>query len=102
MIALVVGAQLLAFIALVAVSVWGSKHIEPETRIRARAGASGIDWTMSKKTALVMSPFIGVVVVVSTVALGNSPERETVAMLGLAVILIFLAAHWSSVRRAAR
>ena len=102
MVELLLGAQVLALLGMVAVSIWGWKHIDPETRIRARAGTSGIDWTMSKKTALVSTPLIGLVVVIGSFATRDSPRGEMGAALGLAVIVIYLLVHWSSIRRAAR
>jgi hypothetical protein len=57
---------------------------------------------MGKNAALLWSPLIGVVVVTSTIALADESNQVTIALLGLAVMVIFLAAHWSSVRRAAR
>jgi hypothetical protein len=86
---------------MVAVSVWGWKHVPPERRVQARSGPTGIDFTMSRNTALLSSPLIGLLVVLSTVVLSDSPERETVAGLGLALMLIFLLAHRSSTKRAA-
>ncbi len=85
---------------MVMVSVWGARHMSPETRIRARAGPTGIDWTLSKKTALVQTPVIGAIVLFATLVLHDRPSAETFALIGLAVMLIFLWAHWSSVRRA--
>ena len=102
MVALLVGAQLLALVAMVAVSAWGWKHIDPETRIRARTGTTGFDYTMSKNTALLWTPLIGLVVVGATIALPRSSEHKTIAWVGLGVMLIFLAVHGYSVRRAAR
>ena len=102
MVALLAGGQLVVLIAIVAVSAWGWKHIDPETRIRGRTGTSGFDYTMSKKTALLMTPLIGTFVAIATFAVAD-PANETMGpSLGLAVMVIFLAAHWSSVRRAAR
>lgn len=101
MFALLVGAQLVLLLGMIAVSVWGRTHLEPTTRIRVRSGATGIDWTISKNTALLLIPINGLLVVLSTMALGDGPEREAVAGVGLAVNAIFLAAHRSSVKRAA-
>lgn len=97
-----VGAEFLVFLGMVAVSAWGWKHLEPETRIRARGGTSGFDWTMSKNTALLWTPLIGLIVLIGTIALGDESNRVTIAWLGLAVMVIFLIVHWSSMRRAAR
>jgi hypothetical protein len=102
MVELLLGAQVLALFGMVAVSLWGWKHISPETRIRARTGTTGLDYTMSKKTALVFPPLIGSLVVIGTFALRDSPNSDTVASLGLAIIVIYLLAHWSSTKRAAR
>ena len=93
--------QLLTLGGMVAVSVWGWQHLDPSTRIRARAGATGLDWTMSKKTALVLSPAIGLLVVLGTLAVPDS-NGDGIGWLGLAVLVIFFLAHQSSVRRAAR
>ena len=100
--ALPVGLQILIVAAMVAVSAWGRTHLDPETRIRARAGTSGIDWTMSKSTALWWTPAIGALVLITTLALDDSQDRAPIAWLGAAVSFFFLAAHWYSVRRAAR
>ena len=99
---LLIGAQIVAFVGMVAVSLWGWRHIDADTRVRMRGGTTGLDWTMSKKTALVLTPLIGLVVVIGTCALRDSPNRETIASLGLALIVIYLLVHWSSTRRAAR
>jgi hypothetical protein len=99
---LLLGAQVLVFFGMVAVSLWGWKHLPPEARVRARAGTTGLDWTMSKKTALVSTPLIGLLVVVGTFALRDSPDSDAIASLGLAVIVIYLLVHWSSTKRAAR
>ena len=93
--------QLLALGAMVATSVWGWQHLDPETRIRARAGTTGLDWTMSKKTSLVLTPAIGVLVVLGSLSVPES-NGDGIRWLGLAVLIIFLLAHRSSVRRAAR
>jgi hypothetical protein len=61
-----------------------------------------MDFTMSRNTALLLSPLIGLLVVLSTLALSDSPNRGTIAGLGLPVMLIFLLAHRSSTKRAAR
>jgi hypothetical protein len=98
---LAMGGQIVALIAMIAVSLWGRQHIDAETRIRARAGTTGIDWTMGKNTALFLTPFIGVLIVIATLAVGDSENRETISALGFVVMVIFLAAHLSSVRRAA-
>lgn len=99
---LFVAGQVVAFLLMIAVSVWGSKNVDPETRMRARAGPTGIDWTMSKKTALFWSPVIGAVVLLSTIATSDSEARDTGAMLGLGVLVVLLLAHRSAIRRAAR
>jgi hypothetical protein len=101
MTAVLIGAQVLVLAGMVAVSAWGSKHIDPEKRIRVRAGATGIDWTIGKKTALLMVPIIGLIALLATIA-ADPPSRETVGALGLAVMLTFLWAHWYSVKRAVR
>ena len=85
--------------AMVAASLWGRTHIDPVTRIRARAGPTGIDWTMSKTTALVLSPVMGLIVLLGTLSMRDG---DPASWLGLAVMIIFLFAHWSSVKRAAR
>ncbi len=102
MFALFVIVQLIILVGMLGASVWGWRHLAPETRLRARSGATGIDWTISKSTALVSTPLIGLLVVLATVALRDSPNRDTVALLGAAVMTIFVASHWYSVKRAAR
>lgn len=91
--------QGLALAGMVAVSAWGWTHIDPHTRIRVRT--ISFDWTISKKTALVLTPLIGSAVVLATLG-SDPPNRDTIEPLGLAVSIVFLLAHWSSVRRAAR
>lgn len=95
-------AQLLALLGMALTSAWGRKHVPPEARVRARTALTGLDYTMSKKTTLILTPFMGSLVVISSLALWDSPNRETVALLGAVLLTIFLAAHWSSVKRAAR
>ena len=102
MFVLLVGAQLLAFLGIGMVSAWGRKHLPPETRVRARTGLTGLDYTMSKSTTLVIAPLLGSLIVIGTLALSNSPDRETVALVGVAILIVYLASHWYSVRRAAR
>lgn len=99
---LLVGAQVLALLSMVTVSVWGRKHIDDETRIRARVGTTGFDYTMSKNTTLIYTPVIGLLIVIATLAVMDSDAPETIASIGLAIMVIFSAAHWSSVKRAAR
>ena len=103
MFALLVGAQLLVLIAMVAVSAWGRKHIDEETRIPARFGnPPAFDYTMSKKTSLIYTPLIGLLIFISTLAVRDTGTPEAVAAIGLAIMVFFLLAHRSSVRRAAR
>jgi hypothetical protein len=42
----------------------------------------------------------GLVVVLGTFAVGDSSSRDTAAVLGSGVVLIFLFAHWVTVKRA--
>ena len=99
---LLLGAQLLLLIGMGAVSAWGWKHVSPEARVAARLGTSGVDWTMSKRTTLLWTPAIGVFIVLTTVATRDSSSAESGAAVGLGLMVFFLAAHWWSVRRAAR
>lgn len=46
---LLVAAQAATLLGMVAVSLWGQKHLDPGTRTRARVGALGFDYTKSKK-----------------------------------------------------
>ena len=101
MFSLLIAAEILAWVAMVAVSLWGWRRLPPEARVRARAGATGLDWTMSKNTTLVSTPITGLLVLLGTASLNDSANRDAVAALGFAVMLIFLMAHWSSVKRAA-
>ena len=102
MTALYVGGQIVALLAMVAVSVWGQKNLRDEARVPARLGTSGVDWTMNKKTSLRYAPALGCVVVIGTLAILDSDEAETVAAIGLGIVVMLLLAHWSSVKRAAR
>ena len=84
-----------------AVSYWGWRNIDPETRIPARDITR--DSTMrTKTTALVWTPVIGFLVLLGTLAVGDSQSRDMGAALGLALSVIFLLAHWATVKRAAR
>ena len=96
-----IGVQLLALVGMVAVSVWGWKHLAPDTRIRRRGGTTGIDWTMGKNTTLLLTPLFGLFILLGTVGMLDSSSGELVAWLGVVVMVIFLAAHWSTVRREA-
>jgi hypothetical protein len=101
MYALGLAGQILVLLIMIGVSYWGWRNIDPETRIRARDISE--DSTMrSKTTALIWSPVIGLVVLLGTLAVGDSSGRDTIAALGLAVVVIFLLAHWATVKRAAR
>ena len=100
--ALLLGAQVVVLMGMVAVSVWGRKHIDDETRTRARVGLTGFDYTKSKNTTLIYAPVVGLLIVSATVAVIDSDAPETIAGMGLAIMVFFLAAHWSTVRRAAR
>lgn len=103
MISILLTAQILALGGMVAVSVWGWKHLAADTRIRRRGDdATGIDWTMNKATMLLLTPVIGLLAVIVTFTINDPSSRGTVAALGLAGMVIFLWTHWSTVRRAAR
>ncbi len=99
---LLVGGQILVLLAMVAVSLWGRNNLHDEARIRARVGLTGFDYTMNKNTSLVYTPAIGSVVVIGTLAVMNSVNAETIAALGLVILVMLLLAHWSAIRRAAR
>ncbi len=94
--------QLLVLVGMIGVSVWGRSAVPDDARVRARAGATGLDWTMSKITALVSTPIIGALVFLATVVPRDPANEETIAILGVVVMLIFLAAHWSAIKRAGR
>ena len=100
--ALLIAGQLITLLAIVAVSAWGRRKIDEQSRIPARAETTGFDWTMSKTTALLYTPLIGSLVVIGTLLVRDSRSSQTIAALGLAILVVFLLAHWSSVRRAAR
>ena len=102
MFALLLVAQVMTLVGMVAVSTWGRTHMDRDTRTRARVGAFGFDYTKSKNTTLIFAPVIGLLIVGSTFAIRDSGAPEAAAAMGLAIMLIFLAAHWSSVKRAAR
>lgn len=102
MYALLVAGQILALLAMVAVSVWGRKSLRDEARIPARLWTTGFDYTMSKNTTLLYTPATGSAIVIGTLALTDSLNAEKIAALGLAILVMLLSAHWSSVRRAAR
>lgn len=99
--ALLLVGQVVTLILIAAVSYWGWRNIDPETRIPARDISR--DSTMrSKTTALVWTPVIGLIVLLGTLAVSDSSSRDTGAALGLALLVFFLLAHWASVKRAAR
>ena len=100
MVGALVAAQAVAVFAMLAVSLWGWKRIPDNARVRARVGLS-FDYTMSKTTALVSTPLVGLIYLAGSLAIRDSTE-EPFAWLGLAVMLIFLASHIAAVRRAAR
>lgn len=97
---MLIAAQAVAVVAMFGVSLWGWKSIPDDSRVRARVGLS-FDYTMSKTTALVSTPIVGSLYLAASLAVRDSTE-EPFAWLGLAVMLIFLASHLSTVRRAAR
>ena len=97
---LLLGAQVLVLAALVAVSIWGWREIPPEARIRARAGATGTDFTLSKTTALLVSPLVGAMVVAAT-ASSDEGNRDSLGSMGLLLLVFLLLAHRSTLRRAA-
>jgi hypothetical protein len=99
---LLVGGQILVLAAMVAVSLWGRKNLDEEARIRARVGLTGIDYTMKKRTSLIYTPAIGSVVVIGTLAVMGSTNADTIAALGLGILVMLLWAHWWAIRRAAR
>jgi hypothetical protein len=99
--ALILAGQVLALLLLGAVSFWGSQNIDPEMRIRSRNLSE--DSTMrSKKTALAGPPVVGGVIFLGCLLLNESATRDTGAALGLALLVVILLAHWSTVKRAAR
>lgn len=100
--ALLVSGQIIVLLAIVAVSLWGRRNLHDEARVRARAGTSGFDWTMKKNTSLVYTPVIGSVVVIGTLAVGDPDNGETIAAIGLAILVMLFLAHRSSIKRAAR
>lgn len=102
MTALLLTAQVAVLVAMIAVSWWGRDRIDPDRRIRARSGPTGIDFTMSRNTALLLTPIVGGLIVLAMLAIRDRPDPEPGAALGLVVMIIFFLAHWSSVRRAAR
>ena len=100
--ALLVGGQILVLFAMISVSLWGRKNIHDEARTHARLGTSGVDWSMNKNTSLAYAPAIGSVVVIGTLAISGSDNAEPIAAIGLAILVMLLLAHLSSIRRAAR
>ena len=95
---LLLAGQVVMLVALVAVSAWGWKEVPSEARIRARAGATGMDFTVGKTTALVATPLIGLMVVAATA----SSDDVTLEWLGLGLLVFLVLTHRSSLRRAAR
>ena len=95
---LLVALQVLTLLGMIGISVWGMSRIPDGARLQVRAGPTGIDWSNSKKWSLLKTPVIGSLIVVATLMLQEVPF----AALGLAVMLIFLLAHLSQVKRAAR
>lgn len=101
MYAIALAGQALVVLLMATVSYWGSKRIDPETRIRART--ISLDSTIrSKKMALVAPPLVGFVVFLGTLGVNDSPNRDTGSVLGLGVLVVLLLAHRGTVKRAAR
>jgi hypothetical protein len=85
-------------VAMVAVSVWGWGSVPPGARFPIRFGGyTGFETTLSKKTALVLWPVLGGIVVVGAPQV--SPTG-TALLLGVPVMAILLLAQINSVRRA--
>ncbi len=95
-------AQLILVVAMIGVSWWGATRVDPDARIRARAGTTGIDWTMSKTSALFVTPAAGFLVLLGTFLLRDSINRDTVSLIGGLILVFLLLAHISTLRRAAR
>jgi hypothetical protein len=96
-------AQCVVLAAIVGVSLWGAGHVPADARFRARAGTSGIDWTMGKRAALVTMPVVGGIVVLGSFAVRDSSDgTAAIPALGLGAMVVLFLAHRSSVRRAAR
>ena len=102
MVALLLVGQLVTLLGMIAVSVWGRKQIDADARTRARVGPFGFDYTKSKNTTLIYAPAVGLIIVASTVAVMDTDTPEAIAAIGLVIMVFFLTAHWSAVRRAAR
>lgn len=102
MLELLVGAQVTLLLGMFVVSAWGWKHVEPDARVRMRGDTTtGIDWTMGKKTILLLRPLIGCLFLVAALVVQDQSSRGLIGWLGLVTMAIFLAIHWSSVRRSA-
>ena len=95
--ALTVALAVVEFAGMVGQSVWGWRVIDPAYRFAARAGSTGIDFSMSKATGLVVWPLIGLVVVA-----GSAAGDETIALVGATLLFFLLLMQRSSIRRTAR
>ena len=77
MIPLLLSAQVLALGGMVAVSAWGWKHLAADTRVRRRGDdTTGIDWTMNKPTMLLLTPLVGLVIVLVTLTFDPSSQAH--------------------------
>ena len=94
--------QLLLFAGMIGVSWWGATRVDPNSRFTARAGATGMDWTMSKSSALFVPPAVGFLILLGTFWLRDSDNKDTIAVIGALILIFVLLAHASTVRRAAR
>lgn len=98
-----VAGQIVLLLGMFAVSVWGWRNLDADIRVRMRGDTTtGIDWTMGKKTMLLMRPLIGCLFVAAALAVQDQSSGDLIGWLGLVSMAIFLVVHWSSVRRAAR
>jgi hypothetical protein len=90
--------QAVELAGLVAVSIYGASRIRTDRRLPARAGPTGLEFTLGSRTALVTFPLMGAVVVAGS-ALAND---DTLALLGIGALAFLLFAQITTISRARR
>lgn len=94
--------QIVLVAMMVTVSIVGFKNVPADHRFRMRFGGfSGPEGTVSKTTALIIYPVLGVVIAWGTWATGDDAAPE-IGLLGIAALAVLLLVQISSVRSASR
>lgn len=85
-------------LVMVALSIYGMRRIPPEKRLPARAGPTGLDFTVGRGLGLMLFPFMGVIVLVGAAL----AEDDTLGLLGIAVLLFLLFAQGTAISKGSR